>query len=295
MVLDGGKSRLPEGGVNPAGEQFLRSRVVPRRGASRSVRAVLRWMGAAAGLAGLITAGFWTASAAGRAPELAVSRIRVEGNHHLSEGEILEALGLQQGSNILNLDLEALKQQLLGSPWIQDVQLTRVLPATLTLTVVERQPIGVAVLDRLYLIDEEGSFLDEMGPRYAGLAPPLVHGLADAKGRLVANRPELAGRVLWVLARDERLEAAVSEIDVTEGAGSIKVHLRHPPLTLLVGEEDLAARLVEILPLAEGIFERFPALRAVDLRFEGRIYLQLRAELSAEGEASDGPGVAGGR
>jgi cell division protein FtsQ len=258
-------------------------------------KAALRWAGALAGLAGLVAAGFWTAAAAGRAPELAVSRIRVEGNERLAEGEILEALGLHPGSNILNLDLEVLKKQLLRSPWVKDVQLTRVLPATLTLRIVERAPVGVAVLDRLYLIDDEGTFLDEIGPRYADLAPPLVRGIADETGNVVVERTELAGRVLKALVGDERLESVVSEIDVSEGSGSVRIHLRHPPLTILLEEDDLVGRLREMLPLSEAILDRFPALLAVDLRYEGRVYLQLPPGDLGEGEMALNPAVNGGR
>jgi cell division protein FtsQ len=256
---------------------------------------VLRWTGALAGFAGLVAAGFWTASAAGRAPELAVSRIRVEGNERLAEGEILEALGLHPGSNILNLDLEVLKTQLLRSPWVRDVQLTRVLPATLTLRIVERRPVGIAVLDRLYLIDEEGTFLDEIGPRYADLAPPLVRGLTDETGDMRVERAELAGRVLRALSEDERLESVVSEIDVSGGADSVHVHLRHPPVTILVKEDDLIGRLREMLPLTEAILDRFPSLLAVDLRYAGRVYLQLPADYTGPVRWVQEPAINGGR
>jgi cell division septal protein FtsQ len=234
-------------------------------------------MGAVTGLAILVAAGFWTAAAAGRAPELAVSRILVEGNKRLAEGEILEALGLHPGSNILSLDLNTLKQKLLLSAWVKDVELARILPATLTLKLVERVPLGIAVVDRLYLIDADGVFLDEMGPGYGDLALPVVSGLADDRGELLPGRRELAGRVLSILATDQRLESVVSEIDVSGGADSIRVLLRQPPLTIIGGEADLASRLQEIVPLAEEIQNRFSSVDAVDVRFQGRVYLQLVA------------------
>lgn len=284
MDLEGA---TPRGDRDTPTEHFLRRQVVPRRSSRGFVRSILRSVGAAAGLAGLVAAGFWTAAAAGRAPELAVSRIRVEGNQRLADGEILEALDLRQGTNILNLDLEELKRKLLLSPWVKDVQLTRMLPATLTLRVVEREPLGIAVLSRLYLMDEEGTFLDELGPRYADLAPPLVRGLEGWDGNLSSDSAALAGRVLGALAGRERLEAAVSEVDVSEGPRAIRILLRNPPLTVLLAEDGLIPRLAEILPLTEGILERFPAVEAVDLRFEGRVYLRLQPGYEHEGETGE--------
>jgi cell division protein FtsQ len=261
---------------------------------------VLRWLGAVAGLSALVAAGFWTAAAASRAPELAVNRILVEGNERLAQGEILEALGLHPGSNILSLDLETLKQQMLRSAWVKDVELRRMLPATLTLKVEERNPVGVAVVDRLYLIDEEGNFLDEMGPGYADLNLPLVSGLIDDRGKPVSGRTGLAGRVLSALASDPRLESAVSEIDVSSGSGSIRILLRQPKLTILAGETSLASRLVEVLPLTEEIQRLFPTVEVVDLRFQGRVYLQLGSpEVALEGahdpEDTEPAAVIGGR
>ncbi len=245
------------------------------------------------GLAGLVAVGMWTAAA--WAEDLTVNRIRVEGNERLAEDEIVEALGLQPGSSILSLDLTSLKRQLMSSPWVKDVQLTRVFPATLTLRLVERDPIGVAVTERLYLIDEKGSFLDEMGPRYSGLTLPLVRGIADEDGRVLVDRQELAGRVLVALAEEERLESAISEVDISEGAGSILIRLRRPPLTILASEGDLVGRLTEILPLTEAILHRFPSLEVVDVRFRDRVYLRLPAESSEPENETGGIGGSGRR
>ena len=144
-------------------------------------------------------------------------------------------------------------------------------------------------------MDELGHLRDEAGPRYADLTRPLVRGLADERGVLIEGRSELAGRVLWALAQDEKLESVVSAIDVAEGAGSIKVRLRHPPLTVLMAEDDLVPRLTQVLPLMEGILERFPSVSAVDLRYRGRVYLQLRNELVSESETAFVSNVDGGR
>lgn len=271
-------------------ERFLRRAGRPRRSAKRGFRALLRWAAAALGLSVLTAAGFWTASAAGRARGLAVSRVVVEGNRRLSEGEILEALGLYQGPNILALDLPALKEKLLRSAWIQDAELARVLPATLTLRIVERTPVGIAVLDRLYLMDGEGVLLDELTPRYRDLPLPLVRGLSSG-GVLAPERAQLAGRVLAALQRDPRLEAALSELEVTDGAAAVKLFLRNPPLAVLAREADLTERLSELLPLASQLAARFPTIDEVDLRFRERIYLRLAAApVSGAGDPQANPG-----
>jgi hypothetical protein len=117
--------------------------------------------------------------------------------------------------------------------------------------------------------------LDEMGPRYRELTLPLVRGLVDERGQVVPSRRQVAGRVLSALASDRRLEEAVSEIDLSSGEDSIRILLRRPPLTFIVEEVDFTTRLAELVPLSEEIRTHFPSVDAVDLRFRGRVYLQL--------------------
>jgi hypothetical protein len=216
----------------------------------------------------------------------------------LAEGEILDTLGLHPGSNILSLELETLKQQMLLSTWVKDVELARVLPATLTLKVVERVPLGIAVMKQLYLIDGDGVVLDEMGPRYRELTLPLVRGLVDERGQVVPSRGLVAGRVLSALASDRHLEEAVSEIDLSSGEDSIRILLRRPPLTFVVEEVDFTTRLAELVPLSEEIRNLFPSVEAVDLRFRGRVYLQLGPPEPLEDglpESQEAPVAAEGR
>lgn len=258
----------------PASERYLRGQ---RRGAKvsrRLGRNALRGAVLLAGLVALVLGGLWAVVLAGRAPELAVNRVWVEGNKRLSDGEILELLDLDGKTNILTLDLDRVRQRLLRSAWVRDVEIKRVLPATLTLQIEERRPVAVAVLDELYLLAEDGTILDQLSPQYD------VSGLVLARGLLVANklsdeRARLAGRLAAELMKDARLSLLVSEIDVSEGPRSIAVHLRSPAMKVLVEEGTMVARMKAILPLLSGVLDRFPNLSVVDLRFHDRIYLRL--------------------
>jgi hypothetical protein len=219
--------------------------------------------------------------------ELAVDRILVEGNERLSDGEIRELIEVDQTTNILTLDLDEVKRKLLRSAWVKDVELKRVFPRTLTLRISERTPVAVGVLDRLYLLAEDGTVLDELPPYYDTTRLVLARGLRGAGGALSAERAALAGRLARSLAADERLALTVSELDVASGPGSVSLRLRAPAVTLLVSEDTALERLAEVVPLLSGITERYPNLAAADLRFRNRIYLRLSEP--APGEAVPSP------
>jgi hypothetical protein len=226
-------------------------------------------------LLALAAAGIWSALASGRAPELAVDRILVEGNERLSDGEILELVEIDEETNILTLGLDDVREKLLRSAWVRDVEVKRVLPATLTLQIVERTPVAVALLDELYLLAEDGTILDQLSPHSDTTRLVLARGLRRGTSVISQERAELAGRTAETLLEDERLALAVSEIDVSQGDQSIVLQLRSPSLSLLVSADTMAERLREVLPLLGGLTERYPNLERVDLRFQDRVYLTL--------------------
>jgi hypothetical protein len=224
-------------------EHFLRGQLRVRKASgrlshARLARLVLFFALLASGFAAV-----WLAVARRGAPDLEIDRILVEGNERLSEGEILELIEVDAATNILTLNLDRTKRKLLRSAWVRDVELKRVLPATLTLQIVERTPVAVAALSELYLLAEDGTILDQLPPFYDLGKLVLVRGLSDGDGDVSADRAALGGRMAEALLADERLALLVSELDVTDGADSMTLHLRESPIALLVSEHTMISRL----------------------------------------------------
>jgi hypothetical protein len=269
-------------------EHFLRGQLRVRRASGRISAARLALFLA---LPLLLLLGVFLAIARRGAPELEIDRIFVEGNERLSEGEILELIDVGRTTNILTLDLDETRAKLLRSAWVKDVELKRMLPATLTLQIVERTPVAVAALSDLYLLADDGTILDELPPFYDMGKLVLVRGLRNAAGAVASDRAALAGRMAKALLEDERLAPLVSELDVTEGPDSVAIRLRSSPLRLLVSEKTTVARLSEIVPLLAGIAERLPGVEVLDLRFENRVYARLREPALGETQGSTLRGV----
>ncbi len=119
----------------------------------------------------------------------------------------------------MNLDLEELKRKLLRLTLGEGCPIDPSASGDVDIRVVETEAGWHRGIGSFYLMDEQGTFLDELGPRYADLAPPLVRGLEEETGtsRLTRRLWRDGYSGLWRI--DERLESAVSEIDVSEGDG----------------------------------------------------------------------------
>ena len=208
----------------------------------------------------------------------AIDRVVVKGNVRLSTGEIHALVDGLTGTSILTADLAACRRRVLGSPWVEEVAIRRLLPSTIELFVSERQPIGLSRLrGQLYLIDRRGIIIDEFGPQYAEFDLPIIDGLVRPPGTSQSAidevRAELAARVIDALAARKELAARVSQIDVSDAHDAI-VLLDDDPALLHLGDEHFAERLQYYVELAPALRENVHDMDYVDLRFGERVYVR---------------------
>jgi cell division protein FtsQ len=263
--------------VAAADRRFRRAKVKPVRRARRHDRA-LRLIRLAGVLALVVYGGYRATAIVMGAPILQVSRIVVRGNERLSTGEILGVLEGLQGTNILRARLGTWQRRLLASPWVREAALRRVLPSTVEVVVWERRPIGTARLgSQLYLVDADGTVIDEYGAQYEAFDLPIIDGLATASGSgtpaLDPGRATLAGRVIEALRRDAALLQRVSQIDVQDPRDAV-VLLDGDTAMLHLGDEQFLERLQSYLELSGALHDRIPRIDYVDLRFGERVYVR---------------------
>jgi cell division septal protein FtsQ len=264
----------------PTEKNFRRPRSKP--GKRRRLRSLFTWRAARIVATALIVtyASYRAVDLVVNSRLLQVQRIRVHGNVKLSGGEVQALMRGLQGSNILTASLARYRSRLLESPWVAEVALRRVLPSTIDVYVSERRPFGLCRLgNQLYLIDRDGTVMDEFGPQYAEFDLPIVDGLVRAPKNgaptVDDGRAELAARVVDSIQGHHDLIKRVSQIDVTDAHDAV-VLLDNDPALLHVGEEKFRERLQSYLEIAEALRQRIPDIDYVDLRFEQRVYVKPR-------------------
>jgi cell division protein FtsQ len=215
------------------------------------------------------------------ASSLQVRKISVHGNVRLSAGEVQALVEGLRGTSILTADLALYRRRLLKSPWVADVALRRVLPSTIEVFIRERQPMGLSRMrGQTYLVDRQGTVIDEYGPQYGEFDLPIIDGLMRAPGTnepaLDERRADLAARVMDAVAQRRDLGRRVSQIDVSDLHDAV-VLLGDDDAALHLGEEHFVERLQSYVDLAPTLRERVPEIDYVDLRFDERLYVRPRA------------------
>jgi len=129
-----------------------------------------------------------------------VNRVEVRGVKHLNGLKIYEQVLAERNHAMTRVDLGVLRNQLLQLSWVQDARVSRQLPDTLIVDIVERKPHAVLQQgDHLVLIDETGHVLEPVAPnRVAGqliLSGDGVDSQVKALSRLLDAAPALQPQV----------------------------------------------------------------------------------------------------
>ncbi|MFZ5425724.1 MAG: cell division protein FtsQ/DivIB [Thermodesulfobacteriota bacterium] len=92
-----------------------------------------------------------------------IRELQIAGNNRMSHDDVMAQAELSQGMNLLAVNMENVESLLGKNPWIEAAQVTRVLPDTLKIRVVEREPSYlVQYEDSLCYADGEGRIIDKV-------------------------------------------------------------------------------------------------------------------------------------
>jgi cell division protein FtsQ len=274
----------------PADRRFRRPDVRPAR------RRRLGQLAARTGRIGLVVValaagGAWLARTVLASRLFAVQSIVVAGTSRMTSTELNALLDGLRGRNILRVDLEAYRRDLMDSRWVAGATLWRVLPSTIKVQIVERTPMAIARLgSQLYLVDDTGVIIDDFGPQYRTFDLPIVDGLIQSPPHgdpvVDAARVGLTRRFLAALGARPDLETHVSQIDVSD-ARDVVVLEDDDPVLLHLGEDHFVERLVSYRQLASALRDRFTGIESVDLRFDDRLFVQSHGRVQTVGAARD--------
>ncbi len=125
-----------------------------------------------------------------------VQKVEVRGVERMDELPVYNiALG-QVDRSMLSLDLPKVRSEMLGLGWVKDARISRRLPDTLVVDIVERDPVAVWQHDgQLHLIDVQGVVLQSVSANAMPDLPLVVGPSANRQtaglNKLMENAPAL--------------------------------------------------------------------------------------------------------
>jgi len=199
----------------------------------------------------------------GRAANLRVQDVVIEGRANTPEPLLRAALGVRRGDAMLGFSLQGARQRIESLSWVEHAVVERRLPGTIKVSLTERRPFAVwQSQGKFVLIDRAGQIVaNEDVAAFSDLplvvgpgAPQAATALLDA----LADQPALRARVLAAVRVGERRW----NLRLKNGAD----------VMLPEGAEVVAmAKLME-LQTSQALLDR--PLAAVDMRLPDRMVLR---------------------
>lgn len=195
-----------------------------------------------------------------------VRRVRVSGVQRMNELKVYEAAYAQRDTPMPLVDLDALRQQLVAMDWVRDARVSRQLPDTLVIDIVERTPHAVlAKPGRLVLIDATGVELEPVSA-------------ANAKGMLRVSGPGAAKQVAELGKLLDAAPALKPQVTSAEWIGNRRWNLTFKTdqvLALPRGETEAATALINFARLDGQNRLLGGKVATFDMRVPERVYMRV--------------------
>lgn len=263
--------------------RYFRRKLNRRVHKARRARTALRWTGIILSYAAVAGFLFWfgarTFRALATSEEFTVHHVEIEGTTNTTPEAIAAALRPLEGRSLAELELREVARLSASDPWVRDASVRRQFPDTLRITVRERRPAALAVVQGLVqVVDEDGV---PMGPAGPGLAYdlPVLTGL-DKLDR--AARDAALERGVAFVARlsqaSPEFVSEISELDLSRPDRVVMIPAREGP-KLLLDPEFVDRNVKRWLAMRSEIARRTGPLEYADLRWSRRIALKPKDDL----------------
>lgn len=208
-----------------------------------------------------------------------VRRVKVTGVERMNDLKVYNSVLGEQNRPMPLVDLEDVRTDLLTLNWVKDARVSRQLPDTLLIDIVERKPHAVlSKPDRLVLIDATGAELEPISK-------------ANAKGMLLVSGPGAKMQIEQLGTLLDAAPALKPKVAEAEWVGNRRWDLTFATkqvLALPEGTTESASALVSFAKLDGGSRMLGGKVATFDMRAPGRIYMRVPGRAQEELKMDEG-------
>ena len=221
----------------------------------------------------IVSANLWKSN-------LKVRRVTIEGNRIVETAEITQLIKVLKNAQLQDVDLMAVRHDILSHHFIKDAVVERDLPATLKVTVKERIPLAIINGSEILYLDEDGVVLPHSISKQLFDLPVLTgmpEGMALTPGTMIKH-PDIH-EALQILA-DSKLVSKdlyhlISEVRLRNG-GDIVLYAAEWGVPIIFGRGEIASKLVRLEAFWNSVVRERGSdnLQYVDLRFDDQVVVR---------------------
>lgn len=208
-----------------------------------------------------------------------IEEVIIKGNDYLSEDEIFSKSQIKLGENIFKLDLKKSIDSLEQEPWIKEVEIKRVIPNKIIISLKERKAAAIVHIGEEYFSStKEGIVLSKINRSKEGFGLPLVLGLEIDKIKIggIIDKPEFRTALesinsLEVILPKKFFQVQILSPDdfmICNKDDTLKVRVNKPEV--IINKENLLREALEKIEREKLLVEY------IDIRFKDSLVIKLK-------------------
>ena len=209
--------------------------------------------------------------------------IKITGASIVSEEEFYSQLEILNGVELEEINLREVSLLLENNPYVKAVRVSRQYPSTLSIEIVEREPIAMLNIDPILMLDRDGIILPDQGKSDDFLIPCLS-GFNPAKELYPSGQQTVSVKVqetMWLITRIidtyPSLYNNISEVTLNANDEYVII-LADYPTKVILGNNDIWSK-IEILGKFENSLQNKRQLsdyNYLDLRYTNQVIAKER-------------------
>lgn len=208
-----------------------------------------------------------------------IKEIVLKGNDYLSEDEIFSKSQIKLGENIFKLDLEKSIDYLKQEPRIKEVEIKRIIPNKIIISLKERKAAAIVHIGEEYFSStKEGIILSIIDRSEEGFSLPLVLGLEIDKIKIgeTIDKPEFRAALESINSLEVILPKKFCQVQILSPDDfvicneddTLKVRVNRPEV--IISKENLLREALEKIEREKLLVEY------IDIRFKDSLVIKLK-------------------
>jgi len=208
-----------------------------------------------------------------------IEEVVIKGNDYLSEDEIFSKSQIKLGENIFKLDLKKSIDSLEQEPRIKEVEIKRVIPNKIIISLKERKAAAIVHIGEEYFTSsKEGIILSKIDRSEEGFGLPLVLGLEIDKIKIgeIIDRPEFRAALESINSAEVILPKKFCQVKILSPDDfmicnkddTLKVRVNRPEV--IINKENLLREALEKIEREKLLVEY------IDIRFKDSLIIKLK-------------------
>lgn len=211
--------------------------------------------------------------------------VKIQGNRFLPQEEIFELAGIDFARDVFEVDTDAIERKLRTCEMIEKVSVSRFLPSTIKIKVLERELIAAMSGSEVSAVDIGGNIISRYPPAAIYDLPVItgVHFRKDSsRGTQESEPPDPFHDIINILkkikSRDILLYCDISEIHYSQNNG-IVVYLKRSNLPVILGKDYYHRKVIYFSTIYHYLLEKNNLNQAlvIDVRFKDQVVVKQKS------------------